>query len=196
MTIQEDFWTEKYINGDTGWDIGYASTPIKTYIDQLRNPSLKILIPGCGNAYEAKYLMEQGFTDVHLLDISKLLVDQLKQEFYPEYKEHLKIYYEDFFAHQGQYDLIIEQTFFCALDPSYRQAYARKVHELLKPKGRLVGVLFDFPFTKEGPPWGGSREEYLNYFEPYFNILSLERCHNSIEPRQGSELFMILEKEG
>ncbi len=196
MSFEEDFWTEKYQQENLGWDIGYASTPLKTYFDQLRKRDLKILIPGCGNAYEAKYLLETGFTDIHILDISQFLVDQLKAQFYPEYKEKLAIYCEDFFEHSGQYDLIVEQTFFCSLKPTFRKDYARKMYELLKNKGRLVGVLFTFPLTNEGPPFGGSIEEYQNYFQPYFNILTFEPCKNSIAPRLGSECFMILEKNG
>ena len=194
MSFEAEFWTDKYFKGDMGWDIGYASTPLKEYFDQLRDKEQQILIPGCGNAYEAKYLMEAGFTNVHLLDISQFLVDQLKQEFYPEYKDRLSIYCEDFFKHEGQYDLIVEQTFFCSLKPTYREAYAEKMHALLKPKGRLIGVLFTFPLSKDGPPFGGSIEEYKQYFDPYFNILKLEPCKNSITPREGSECFMILEK--
>lgn len=194
MSFEEGFWTEKYLNEDTGWDIGYASTPLKTYFDQLRNTDLKILIPGCGNAYEAKYLLENGFTNLHLLDISNFLVKQLKTEFYPTYQDRISIYCEDFFNHKGTYDLILEQTFFCSLQPSYRLTYARKMYELLKDKGRLIGVLFTFPLTKEGPPFGGDIEEYKQYFNPYFNILSIEACKNSIAPRMGNECFMILEK--
>lgn len=194
MSFEEDFWTEKYLNKDMGWDIGYPSTPLKDYFDQLRDKDSKILIPGCGNAYEAKYLLELGFTNIHLLDISEYLVEQLKATFYPENKDRLSIHCEDFFAHQGSYDLIVEQTFFCSLKPSYREFYAKKMHKMLKPKGRLVGVLFTFPLSEEGPPFGGSIEEYQALFTPYFNIVSIAPCENSITPRVGSECFIILEK--
>ena len=55
-----------------GWDIGYPSTPLKEYIDQLKDKSITILIPGCGNAYEAAYLFERGFKQVTLVDLSAL----------------------------------------------------------------------------------------------------------------------------
>jgi len=46
-TIAESiYWTERYDEDRTGWDIGYPSTPIKSYIDQLDDKALKILIPG------------------------------------------------------------------------------------------------------------------------------------------------------
>ncbi|MCB0465166.1 MAG: SAM-dependent methyltransferase, partial [Aequorivita sp.] len=64
MNFYETFWNHKYLSGETGWDIGYVSTPIKEYIDQLSDKNLKILIPGGGNSYEAEYLFESGFNNV------------------------------------------------------------------------------------------------------------------------------------
>mgnify|MGYP000899644145 FL=1 len=58
---QEQYWSKRYLKNQTGWDIGAPSRPIKTYIDQLDNRDLKILIPGAGNSYEAEYLLKQGF---------------------------------------------------------------------------------------------------------------------------------------
>jgi Thiopurine S-methyltransferase (TPMT) len=55
----ESYWTNRYNDQSTGWDIGYPSTPLKEYIEQLTNKNIHILIPGAGNAYEAEYLLEQ-----------------------------------------------------------------------------------------------------------------------------------------
>jgi thiopurine S-methyltransferase len=54
--------------------------------------------------------------------------------------------------------------------------------------------LFDRDF-ENSPPFGGNAEEYRNYFEPYFTFKVFEPCRNSIAPRAGSELFMILQKK-
>ena len=51
--LNQEFWAKKYVSGETGWDMGMVSPPIKAYIDQLENKDLSILIPGAGNAYEA-----------------------------------------------------------------------------------------------------------------------------------------------
>jgi hypothetical protein len=98
----------------------------------------------------------------------------------------------DFFEHKGQYDLVIEQTFFCALIPELRSAYVKKMNQLLATKGELCGVMFNHPLTEQGPPFGGSVEEYQDYFEPYFEIETLEPCKNSIKPRLGNELWVEL----
>ncbi len=101
---------------------------------------------------------------------------------------------KDFFDLNLQFDLILEQTFFCALDIDLRKKYVKKMKDLLKADGKLVGLFFDFELTKSGPPFGGSQEEYKDLFEPYFEILKLEICYNSITPRSGNELFFIFKK--
>lgn len=75
------YWDNLYLNKDTGWDIGYPSPALKEYIDQLSNKDQSILIPGCGNSYEAKYLLEKKFTSVTLIDISPLLTASLEKKF-------------------------------------------------------------------------------------------------------------------
>ena len=37
-----NYWEERYQKGETGWDAGQITTPIKEYIDQLTNKNLKI----------------------------------------------------------------------------------------------------------------------------------------------------------
>ena len=101
--------------------------------------------------------------------------------------------HSDFFTLNTTFDLILEQTFFCALPPEMRTQYVEKMASLLNPKGKLAGLLFDFPLTTEGPPFGGSATEYLNLFSDKFTIKTLEKAHNSIKPRQNKELFFIFE---
>lgn len=190
----QTYWDTRYQQAQTGWDVGHISTPLKDYFDQLTDKNQAILIPGCGNAYEATYLLQNGFTDVTLLDISPKLVENLRLKLV-DFEEvgAVKIVLQDFFEHTGQYDLIIEQTFFCALDPSLRLNYARKMYELLKPNRRLVGLLFDKTF-EGGPPFGGSVAEYQVLFEPYFELQIFEKAYNSIRPRAGAELFVKMIK--
>lgn len=191
--LSAKYWNERYIKGEFGWDVGYITTPIKEYIDSLPDKKIAILIPGCGNSYEAAYLIEQGFTNVTVIDIAETPINKLKKQF--QNNQHLHIFQQDFFSFSGAFDLILEQTFFCALHPSLRLAYAKKMFALLKENGKLAGVLFSSQFEKEGPPFGGTKEEYEKLFSEHFKIKILEHCFNSIEPRKGNELFICLEKK-
>ena len=190
LELVETYWNNQYNANAIGWDLGEISPPLKAYIDQLTNKQLRILIPGCGNAYEAEYLLQQGFTNVTVIDISPTLVAKLKNKF--EGNSNIKIVLGDFFKHIGEYDLILEQTFFCALDPSLREKYVAHMHHILKPGGKLAGLLFNKIFAHTGPPFGGSLPEYRQLFAPFFRTNILEACNNSIPPRAGSECFFVM----
>ncbi|MCH9661621.1 MAG: methyltransferase domain-containing protein [Bacteroidetes bacterium] len=192
---EENYWTQRYENGNTGWDIGDISRPLKTYFDQLTSQNLRILIPGAGNGYEAAYLHQQEYTDITVLDISEVPLQNFINRV-PTFPKDSLIQ-ENFFDHHGQYDLIIEQTFFCSLEPTIenRKKYAQKMAKLLRPKGKLVGLWFKHPLTEESNrPFGGSKEEYLSYLAPYFDSVTFENCFNSIPERAGNELFGIFKK--
>lgn len=192
MKLDASYWNSRYEEGTTGWDIGYVSTPLKTYFDQLTSKSLHILIPGGGNAYEAEYLYHLGFNHVYVVDISKKALENLTHRVPNFPKDQLIL--GDFFTLQKEFDLIIEQTFFCALDPTLRSNYAEKMHSLLKPNGKLVGLLFNVPLNISEPPFGGNKDEYLSYFKPLFEIELMEAAYNSIPPRKDSELFIKLRR--
>ncbi|OIQ15803.1 MAG: SAM-dependent methyltransferase [Flavobacterium sp. MedPE-SWcel] len=192
-TLDKNYWENRYQTDSFPWDAGTITLPIKTYIDQLTNKSSKILVPGAGNGHEFEYLIQKGFNNSYVLDIAPTPLENIKKRLPELSNEHLL--YGDFFEHKSQYDLIIEQTFFCALPPTLRAKYIQKMHSLLATGGKLAGLLFQFPLTEEGPPFGGSIEEYQKSFGDLFKIHTLETAHNSIKPREGKELFFIFEKK-
>lgn len=192
LPLNANYWDKQYENNETGWDLNGVSPPLKAFIDTLSDKQLGILIPGCGNAYEAGYLLQQGFTNVTLIDIASTLVEKLQQKFAGE---PIRILHADFFDHHEQYDLMLEQTFFCALDPSLRGRYAHHAHNLLRENGRLAGLLFNREFEKAGPPFGGNRNEYIQLFEPLFELKQFDVCTNSVKPRESTELFIELQKK-
>jgi SAM-dependent methyltransferase len=193
MPLDDAYWSGRYSNDTAAWDTGAITPPLKEYVDKLRDKNISILIPGCGNSYEAEYLLQNGFSNITLIDISSVLCRNLEVQLAAYLSDGLKIICADFFELHGQYDLIIEQTFFCALDPSLRKAYADKMHQLLKPGGKLVGVLFNRSF-EGGPPFGGNENEYRSLFQDQFTIGVMEECYNSIAPRREAELFFKLIK--
>lgn len=192
IDLSANAWDKRYQKNDIGWDLGKVSPPLKTYFDQLENKQLKILIPGGGNSYEAEHLFNNGFKNVYVIDLSETALGNIKKRIPNFPKENLIL--GNFFDLEKSFDLIIEQTFFCAIHPSLRCAYIEKMHQLLKAKGKLVGVLFDAPLYKNRPPFGGSKKEYLTYFSSIFEINTFENCYNSVDSRKGKELFINLSK--
>jgi len=189
--LDKTYWNNQYLSQNIGWDLGEVSPAIKNFIDTLTDKNLSILIPGCGNAYEAEYLLQQGFTNITIVDIAPELVNKLQQKF-ANYKQ-IKVVNTDFFELKGSFDLIIEQTFFCALPPKLRQLYVYKMYHLLNSNGRLIGLLFNRQFEKN-PPFGGSILEYEQLFKVAFNFSPLNICENSIKPRANSEVFIDFHK--
>jgi SAM-dependent methyltransferase len=192
------YWQARYDAARTNWDTGSITSPLQAYFDQLdvsRQP--RILIPGAGRAYEAEYLRRAGFERVFVADIAPAALAAVAQRVPDFPSAHLLL--EDFFALQPTpepYDLIVEQTFFCALDPILRPDYAQQCARLLRPGGTLMGLLFDTDFGPgPEPPFGGSREEYHAYFSPYFEFQHFETATNSIRPRAGKELFICLKRK-
>ena len=192
MNLDKHFWEDKYLNNQTGWDIGHISPPLQAYFEQLPQKDLKILIPGCGNGYEAIWLAQNGFSNITVIDLASAPLAHINAAV-PNLIHTIQ---GDFFELEGQFDLIIEQTFFSALPPSLRKNYAAKMAELLKVNGLLAGLLFQIEFPFEGPPFGGTIDEYRALFAPHFEILTLETSNLSIKPRQGNEVFLELRKKG
>ncbi|MEJ6737248.1 MAG: SAM-dependent methyltransferase [Flavobacteriales bacterium] len=193
MELTTEFWDIRYQNDDIGWDVGEITRPLKAYFDQLEDKSLSILIPGAGNSYEAEYLHKLGFTNIVVVDIAPTAILKFKERVEDFPRPH--IINANFFELCGRFDIIIEQTFFCAIDKKLRLSYAEQAHKLLNPKGKIVGLMFDAPLNEDKPPFGGSIDEYQTYFNSLFDIQIMEPAHNSIEPRAGREVFVKMMKK-
>ncbi len=183
--LGSDYWNQRYLSNDIPWDAGAITGPIKAIVDSLKDKSLEILVPGAGSGHEVAYLIQQGYRNVTVCEWAPAAAARLLSRV-PELPEsHMLV--DNFFNLDGSFDLILEQTFFCALPRNLRPAYAQKTAELLKPGGALRGVLFASEFPFEGPPFGGTKAEYLGLFSGLFKLTKLEICENSIPPRRGNE---------
>ena len=69
------------------------------------------------------------------------------------------------------------------------------MNQILRPNGKLVGLLFNIPLNKDRPPFWGTKKEYLSYFKNYFKIEIMELSYNSISERTNNELFIKLIKK-
>lgn len=196
QNLNAEYWNNRYLQGQTGWDMGHSSPALIEYASQVLNKNIKVLIPGCGNAHEAEDLIKTGFTNITILDYAPAAVSNISNRYAHLINDGLlQVICKDFFDFYDEYDLILEQTFFCAINPALRPEYAKQMYNLLKPGGTLAGLFFNFELTDDGPPFGGSLSEYEGYFSPYFDIKTFEPARNSIVPRTGRELFAILKRK-
>ena len=115
---------------------------------------------------------------------------------------NLNIICEDIFnlekLYNAQFDIVLEYTCYCAIDPNKRTNYIHMVNCILKPFGKFVGILF--PISKElnqhGPPFNVDIKNTISMFSQYFSLVKKEKSALSIEKRREREVFVIFEKNG
>mmetsp|Transcript_38229 Transcript_38229/g.114403 ORF Transcript_38229/g.114403 Transcript_38229/m.114403 type:complete len:269 (+) Transcript_38229:510-1316(+) len=105
------------------------------------------------------------------------------------------------------YDLVFDYTFFCALPPSMRPRWGRRMSELLcRDTGRLLTLMFPLPTDADadadaddgvpppsaGPPYPVTVQDYRNTLEPYgFEMIEPPGPYENdrtVKPRRGREL--------
>ena len=192
---QED-WKRHYDKDDLGWDLGQVAPPFLNLFESKTIFPGKTLVPGCGRGHEVIFLAENGF-EVTAVDYSSGAVNYLKSTV-QERKLKCKILHMNFFAidsaHNGVYDLLIEQTFFCAISPEQRPSYVSTVARALKQGGMLAG-LFYHTGEEGGPPFNTTREDILKHFSDSFKIQQLSKSEDSAEQRKNKEWLVILVKK-
>ena len=189
-------WQGHYDSNDLGWDLGKVAPPfIKLWKDK-KLPLGKVMIPGCGRGHEVVFLAEIGF-DVTAIDFSQGAVNYLEKTL-RERNLSGQVLYQDFFdmddSHNSRYDLVLEQTFFCAIPPRQRKDYVLNVTRMLKPGGILVG-LFYHTDQEGGPPYNTTREDIETHFSGKFEIQQLDKTPFSAEQRKDKEWLGVLKKK-
>ena len=188
-------WQRHYEENDLGWDLGQVAPPFVKLWQEEKLPLGKVLVPGCGRGHEVVFLAENGF-DVTAIDFSSGAVTYLKNALKKRNLEG-RILHQDFFSldesHEGVYDLVLEQTFFCAISPKQRRDYVLNVSRILKPGGILVG-LFYHTDEQGGPPYNTTREDIEMHFSKKFEIQEFDKTSLSAEQRKDKEWLGILKK--
>jgi len=188
-------WQRHYDENDLGWDLGQVAPPFVKLWEEGKLPLGKVLVPGCGRGHEVQFFAENGFA-VTAIDFSAGAVTYLKNALQERNLEG-RVLHQDFFSlddtHDGVYDLVIEQTFFCAIAPRQRQDYVLNVARMLKPGGMLVG-LFYHTDKQGGPPYNTTREDIETHFSEKFKIQELYKTTLSSEQRKGKEWLGIFKK--
>lgn len=200
VKLDSAYWDERYRVGSTGWDLGDANPGLVDAVARRLTSTSRVLIPGAGRAHEARALWKRGSREVFVLDWSAAAIEEVRAAtpaeevgLTPE-QLNARLLVGDFFTHRGQYEVLVEQTFFCAIAPARRGDYVRQAANLLKPGGRWIGLLFDRHFPQVGPPFGGSLADYRRLFGEAFEIETLAPSQISVPPRRGSEVFGVMRK--
>ena len=182
-----DFWETRYRNHVTPWDAGRVQHALVSFAGRLKAGS-RVLIPGCGSAYEAYFLAENGF-DVLAIDFSDAAVDAARSNLacFPNI-----VRLADFFEFEPDalFDVIYERAFLCALPPRTWARYPDRVATLLRPGGQLAGYFYHDESVK-GPPFGASPEQLERLLSPRFDLIEDADVHDSIPIFAGKERWQV-----
>ena len=191
-----DDWQNHYDNDDLRWDLGKVAPPFIRLWEEKKLPIGKAIIPGCGQGHEVLFLAGKGF-QVTGVDYAPGAVDLLSRSL-KERKLKANVLHQDFFQleenHNTQYDLIVEQAFFCAIHPSKRSSYVETATRILKKGGLLAGLFYETN-AEGGPPFNTTPSDILEHFSDDFHIQTLEKTPYSVEKRKDKELLGLLRKK-
>ncbi|HEY1123944.1 MAG TPA: methyltransferase domain-containing protein [Haloferula sp.] len=194
-------WDERWRQGDTPWEKGYAAPPLSEYLESGATElyrARRVLVPGCGSGHDVRELSRQGIGATGL-DLSAAAVDRARQETAVGREDYLcGDLFESDWRIGREFDAVWEHTCFCAIDPSMRPAYVKAMAEILPVGGHLVGVFFLTPWdpgeTEQGPPFGASREEIESLFAPWFALKHAQVPTRAYPGREGREWLAVLER--
>jgi SAM-dependent methyltransferase len=182
-----EFWDVRFREGFTPWDAGGVPEAVRAFLGR-ETGKLRVLIPGCGTAYEARAFAEAGH-DVVAIDFSTAAVAAARQVLGP-FERVLVL--GDFFEFDfgAPFDVVYERAFLCALPRAHWRRWASRVADVLHPGGCLAGFFFrdDGP---GGPPFGLQAGELESLLAPAFDRIEDAPVSDSIPVFAGRERWRV-----
>jgi len=192
-----EYWDKSYKSGQMAWDIGGPTPVFNEWINTYNN-FISICVLGAGNGWDAINFAKKGHF-VTAVDFAPTAVKNMRLAA-KRSEINISILRENILnlnkIYTNKFNVIVEYTCFCAIDPKNRINYIKMVYEILKPNGKFVGILFpiDKAASEGGPPFGIELKSTLDLFKKYFRIIKYEKSLLSVESRKDREVFVIFEK--
>lgn len=120
-------------------------------------PTGRALVPGCGRGYDVTLLASKDRVAIGI-DLSEIAIQAAEERYanMPEEdkppRESVQFRATSFFdlseTPEEQFQFIYDYTFFCALSPSIRLEWAKKMAALVAPGGELCTIIFPIGWIK------------------------------------------------
>lgn len=192
---QPAFWDERFAADFTPWDAGGSPPAFLRWLDAL-GPAAgrRVLVPGCGAAYEVVALDDAGFS-VTAIDYSTQAVARARA-LLGDARADRTLRLADFFAVDiAPVDFVYERAFVAALPPALWPRWAARVAQLLVPGGALAGLFVleeAVPSPRRGPPFVTTLDELRALLAPDFELASADAvpAHESLPVFAGREHWL------
>ena len=182
------FWDLRYEAGFAPWDAGGVPAQLRELVAARARP-LKVLVPGCGSAWDVRFLADSGW-NVTGLDFSREALEAARAVLGPHAG---RVRQGDFFAPIGEapFEVVYERAFLCALPRRMWADWGLRMAELVRPGGTLAGF-FLFGAGDRGPPFPlACLQELDALLEPAFERIEDAAVGDSIPVFQGSERWQV-----
>jgi SAM-dependent methyltransferase len=165
------FWDERFAAGVTPWDAGAVPPGLRRFIETRAVPlGLRVLVPGCGSAYESALLDAAGF-EVLAIDYAAAAIEAAHRALPPAVAQRVLRQADFFDFDAAPFDWIYERAFLPALPPRWWADWAARCAQLLRPGGVLAGffvVEAAAPELRHGPPFAAGAAELTALLQPHF----------------------------
>ena len=192
------FWDWNYNSGVLPWDLDGPTPVFERLAKAGQFTPGRMLVLGAGRGHDARLFARHGF-EVTAVDFSPYAIEAMQQLADP--RAPIALLQADIFQLpnelNGRFDLILEYTLFCAIDPRRRVDYADVVARLLKPGGQFVALAFPIITRTGGPPFAVFPNQIIALLsERGFELRQREMPPDSAPGRHGKEELLILQKVG
>jgi hypothetical protein len=183
-----DFWDTRYQTNVMPWDAGRVPDALRRHLATFPAAG-RVLVPGCGSAYEVRCLAEHGF-DVLAIDFSVAAVARARKELGLFADRVRQADFFDFDLGGRPFDVIYERAFLCALPQRLWPRYAERSAQVLAPGGRIAGFFY-FDDSPRGPPFGTGDAQLQALLSPWFDRIEDEPVMDSLPVFQGKERWQL-----
>lgn len=187
-----EFWDLRYGARFAPWDAGRVPEQLRAFVEGAGAPR-RVLVPGCGSAWEVGYLAERGW-DVLGIDFSEAAVQAAAAVLG---RHAARVRRADFFApiEGAPFDVVYERAFLCALPRRLWPAWGRRVADLVAPGGLLAGYFY-FDAGSRGPPFPlHSQGELAQLLGGAFIRTEDAPVDDSIPVFQGRERWQVWQRQ-
>lgn len=187
-------WEARYVKGDIPWDLGLAPPCLADLLAHLGPSPLRVLVPGAGFGHDALAWARSGH-NVTAIDIAPSAVAGIQARAL-DAGLRVEALALDLFdlpaAIQESFDVVWEQTCFCAIMPAQRATYVRAMADALRAEGIFYGLFWNHGMA-QGPPFSICEEDVRGAFEDEFQVERMTPVEHSAGERQ-NEFLAVLRK--